>query len=174
MAHLSQMSFKVGIVPTPAPETRVNVGTSPTPLALTGFTMQVSVSTPAIIKKADPDAKICTETVMALFDTGASKTSIDIRLAEHLGLTPVGMSTSHTAAGPTMSPNYAVDISFPGSRLSPFINLPIGSCKLPLKIGENGEIELTQRNFGMLIGRDIMTRWNIVWDGPTSMVFISD
>jgi hypothetical protein len=27
---------------------------------------------------------------------------------------------------------------------------------------------------GILIGRDIMSRWNIVWNGPTSTVFISD
>jgi hypothetical protein len=25
-----------------------------------------------------------------------------------------------------------------------------------------------------LIGRDVMSRWNIVWNGPTSTVFISD
>lgn len=29
-------------------------------------------------------------------------------------------------------------------------------------------------NFGLLIGRDIMSRWNIVWNGPTSTVLVSD
>jgi hypothetical protein len=30
------------------------------------------------------------------------------------------------------------------------------------------------RNFGVLLGRDVMARWNIVWNGLTSTVFISD
>ena len=71
-------------------------------------------------------------------------------------------------------PNYAVDISFPGAKLSPFINLPIGSCNLPFKINDDGKIMISPQNFGLLIGRDIMSRWNIVWNGPTSTVFILD
>jgi len=174
MAHINQLGYSVQIAPKPAPETRVSLSISPIPLENTGFTVPVSVSTPSTIRETNPAAVVRTETVMALFDTGASKTSIDIRLAELLGLSPVGISTSHTAAGPSESYDYAVDISFPGSNLLPFINLPIGSCKLPFQIGENGEIAINKTNFGLLIGRDIMSRWNIVWNGPTSTVFISD
>lgn len=173
MSHISQISAQFQIVPQPVQGTRVNMGFSHIALERNGFTMLVAVSTPATAKRANPNTPVFTETVMALFDTGASRTSIDNKLAQHLGLTPVGLSTTHTAAGPVPCTNYVADISFPGTKLEPFSNLPIGSCDLPFTI--NGStIELTPQNFGILIGRDIMTRWHITWHGPTSALFISD
>ena len=56
--------------------------------------------------------------------------------------------------------------SFPGGSLRPFRNLSISSCDLggsskPLK-------------FSVLLGRDVMSCWTIVWDGPSSTVIIND
>ena len=107
---------------------------------------------------------------MAHFDTGATNTSIDINLAKHLNLIPIGQSVNYTAGGPQKMPNFYIDLSFPGTTLKPFHNLRIGSCNLPFDV-KNG---IHSRNFGILIGRDIMSKWNIVWNGPTSTVFISD
>lgn len=174
MAHFNRLTAGVNITPQPPKGTKITLNAAPLPLMQTGFNMPVSISTPSSAKTLNPDIVIRSATIMAHFDTGASKTSIDTGLAKHLGLTPVGVSPIHTAAGKVNMPNYAVDITFPGSNLSPFINLPIGSCKLPFQIGSSGQIEITPQNFGLLIGRDMMSRWNIVWNGPTSTVFISD
>jgi hypothetical protein len=75
-------------------------------------------------------------------------------------------------AGPIQTPDYAIDLSFPNTNLSPFFNLKIGSCKLGFNLADNNPN--LQRNFGILLGHDVMAKWNIVWNGPTSTVFISD
>lgn len=174
MAHIHKMSVQIQVNPPIQAETQMNLSFSPEELAKNGFNLPVSISASSLLKQSNQAADAKTVTVMAHFDTGASRTSIDTRLAEYMGLTPVGMTPICTAAGTVEMPNYAVDISFPSSNLSPFINLPISSCKLPFCIEPSGEIELNITNFGILIGRDIMSRWNIVWNGPSSTVFVSD
>jgi hypothetical protein len=111
---------------------------------------------------------------MAHFDTGASITSIDIGLAMHLKLTAKGYSNSLTASGIQCMPNFVIDAAFPNTSLSPFVNLKIGSCKLNFDLPKAISDPNDPKNFGILLGRDIMSRWNIVWNGPTSSVFIND
>lgn len=174
MAHMQNMSVQFQTSPPLAPRTKINLSFAPQPLAQVGFNFLVSISASSLLKRTNPTAEAKTAVVMAHFDTGASQTSIDTTLADYIALTPVGMSPVHTAAGLVQMPNYAVDISFPNSNLAPFINLPISSCRLPFSIDSSGTIALHPKNFGILIGRDIMSRWNIVWNGPTSTVFVSD
>lgn len=173
MAHLQSTAAQLRTNPALPSGTSISLAFTPQPLVQSGFNFPVSISAASLLKRTSPAEGTKTITVMAHFDTGASKTSIDTGLADYIGLVPVGMAPIHTAAGLTQMPNYAVDISFPNTGLKPFINLPISSCKLPLKIGNDG-IAVSPQNFGILIGRDIMARWNIVWNGPTSTVFVSD
>lgn len=112
--------------------------------------------------------------VMALLDTGATTTTISDKVAEALELIPLGFSKIYTAAGLAESADYAVDISFPNGALTGFANLKVGSCNLPYNENLPEEQRMEVTNFGALIGRDMMSRWNIVWNGPTSSVFISD
>lgn len=172
MSHINQIFPQVNSSVLLPKGTQLKLSFSHVPLMVSGFNMPISVSATKT-SGAEKGTEIQSATVIAHFDTGARKTSIDVKLAEFLGLVPVGISTIHTAAGPAQMPDYAVDISFPMTDLSPFSNLPVSSCHLPLEI-ENGNIALTPKNFGVLIGRDIMSRWNIVWNGPTSTVLISD
>jgi hypothetical protein len=110
---------------------------------------------------------------MAHLDTGASKTSIDINLAKYLNLVSTGQSKSKTAGGPQVTPDFVIDLGF-RTPLSPFSNLQIGSCDLGFNLQQCLANPNDPANFGILIGRDVMSRWNIVWNGPTSTVFISD
>ena len=173
MSHIHQISARLNSSAKLPDGAQLRLMFTHIPLMQAGFNLPVSISTP---KNPNPEQvqDIKSVTVMAHFDTGASKTSIDTKLAEFLGLIPVGAGIIHTAAGKTQMPNYAVDISFPSTKLASFINLPIGSCNLPFKITDDGKIEVSPQNFGLLIGRDIMSHWNVVWNGPTSTVFISD
>lgn len=174
MPHVNHLSAQFNFSPALPAQTKVSIATSPLSLMQSGFNIPVSISTASSIRNSNPDIKVNTVIVMAHFDTGASKTSIDQKLAGHLGLSAVGLSPINTAAGSVLTPNYAVDISFPGTRLSPFANLPISSCNLSTNISDDGNIPLSPQNIGLLLGRDVMSRWNIVWNGPTSTVFISD
>jgi hypothetical protein len=133
----------------------------------------VEISTAAVFKSPQNNVSPFSILAMAHLDTGASVTSIDIALAKHLNLIPMGLSTSGTAAGPQSMPTFVIDLSF-RVDLSPFPNLQIGSCKLGFDLQQCLANPNDLRNFGILIGRDVMARWNIVWNGPTSTVFISD
>jgi hypothetical protein len=131
--------------------------------------MPVAVSPSA--PEPSPDRAVRSTAVMAHLDTGASITSIDISLAEYLDLKPTGFSRYLTAGGIQKMPTYVIDLYFPQCSLKPIINLPIGSCYL--KFDVNGD-QKDPEKFALLIGRDILSRWNIVWNGPTSIVIIND
>jgi len=147
-------------------DAKFGLGLTPVPLMNIGLNIGVIVSTASAFRSPDKPQNVKVAQIIAHFDTGASITSIDIELARKLELIPIGQSQNRTAAGLREAANFVVDLSFPGSALSQFTNLQIGSCLL------------TDPNypapFQLLIGRDIMSKWNIVWNGPTSTVFIYD
>jgi len=158
----------IGIQTTPplSQETKITIHTAPYPLLFDGLNLPVIISTASAYRSPVNPHSIKTAQVLAHFDTGANKTSIDIELAKELNLIPIGESPSHTAAGLSQATDFVIDLGFPGTNLQPFINLQISSCKL-----SNPDLPI---KFQMLLGRDIMSRWNIVWDGPSSTVIISD
>ena len=158
----------IGVQASPAlpSNTKISINFTPFPLQFNGLNLPVLVSTASVYKVPNDPNSIKTAQILAHFDTGASKTSIDLELAKRLGFIPVGESPSHTAAGLRQTTDFVIDLSFPSSNLQPFINLQISSCEL-----SNPVMPL---QFQMLLGRDVMSRWNIVWDGPSSSVIISD
>ena len=113
-------------------------------------------------------------TVMALLDTGATRTCISDIIADVLELTPVGFTKVFTASGFGEFADFVVDISFPDDRLRSLEDLNVGSCNLPYAHELPDEKRMEHTNIGALIGRDVMSCWNIVWNGPSSTVFISE
>jgi hypothetical protein len=173
MAILNGCAFGLKINPPPPKDTHVTVDFSPLPLLQSGFNLPVEISTASLFRNPPLNMPFYSIVVMAHFDTGASSTSIDIDLAKHLNLLVTGQSKNRTASGPQIMPNFAIDISFPNTKLSPFQNLRISSCKLGFDLEKNMKPSKAQ-NMGILIGRDIMSRWNIIWNGPSSTVIIGD
>ena len=175
MSH--QNFFNVGINITPAVQKGTTIGLqyTPTPLAYMGLNMLMEFSTAsAFLNVANPSPRK-NITVMAHLDTGASLTSIDHSIAAYLGLVSTGQQQIGTASGFSVVNNYAADIGFIGSQLKGIQNLQISSCQLPHFNLQNCLANPNlPMNFGVLIGRDLMSRWNIIWNGPTSTVFISD
>jgi hypothetical protein len=175
MGSFVHYNVDINITPPTVAGTRVATSLSPTALLNIGFNIPLEIVTATIFRQPPNQTPLSSIVVMAHFDTGASRTSIDINLAKHLNLQPIGQSLSYTAAGPQLMPDYAVDIGFPNTNLSPFKNLKIGSCQLiTFNLQNSLSNQNDPNNFGILLGRDIMSRWNIVWNGPTSTVFISD
>ena len=174
MSLVFKHNIGFNITPEPHPNTKIGVLFSPLPLLRFGFNLLVTISTASLSSKSSNFDKslLSSINVMAHLDTGASITSIDIELAKHLKLIPTGTSSSHTAAGLKEMLNYVIDLNFPNTNLRPFINLPISSCKLPFDI--KGDLNDSRKNFGLLLGRDILSHWNVVWNGETSTVFIND
>ena len=175
MGSFVHYNVDINITPPAVAGTRITTGLSPIALLNIGFNIPIEISTATIFRQPPNQSPLSSIVVMAHFDTGASRTSIDINLAKHLNLQAIGQSVSYTAAGPQLMPDFAVDIGFPNTTLSPFPNLNIGSCQLvTFNLQKCVSNPNEPKNFGILLGRDIMSRWNIVWNGPTSTIFISD
>lgn len=174
MAHLHQSELNVQVSPSLPPGTRINVSFSNLSLLLRGCNLPVEISTATADRQPPNPISLRNILVMAHLDTGASITSIDIGLANYLNLVPTGEAFNQTAAGSQSMPTYVIDLSFPNTNLRPFADLNIGSCRLNFNLQSNMENPNNPLNFGVLLGRDVLTRWNLVWNGPTSTIIISD
>jgi Aspartyl protease len=99
--------------------------------------------------------------VRALVDIGASSTNIARRVIDQLGLSPVGQTPLHTpSTGPDPVPAdvYAVDIS-----------ISLGGEKTELLAADLKVLEiegLSGSGVEALLGRDILRRGVLVYDGP--------
>lgn len=176
MAHFQKFNVSVQPNHPVSPETVFATKHSPSILEQIGLNMlvEVSISTAFLGATITPPQQR-TITVMAHLDTGASTTSIDKTLASYLGLVPTGQQQAATASGLAIVEMYAADIAFLNTPLISIPNLQVGSCTLPHFNLENCLADPTlPTNFGVLIGRDLLSRWSITWHGPTSTVFISD
>ena len=171
---ITSIKTEIKVTPSLPPGIQIDVLSSPQHLLDHGFVMPVIIQTPSVLCASPISSPLKTVQVMALFDTGASRTCISDVIADALTLSSVGFSKFHTASGVEIFADYAVDVHFPNAGLRCFENLKVGSCKMPYTHNLPDTQRLVHDNFGVLIGRDIMERWNIVWNGPSSCVFISD
>lgn len=150
----------------------------PKNLEYTGLKLWVEIST-ASIDVEDASTPRKTFQGWALLDTGAYRTHISEHIPEYLNLNSIGEDREvGTAGGRITSKDYAIDIKFLNLNLNPFLNLNIGS--IGKKEDDHFDLEkaldykLDKRNYGIWLGRDILSRWNLNWDGPSSTVTISD
>jgi len=170
------ISFNPEIQSTPSLPLGTHIDIVPSPIHLLehGFVTPVIIKTSSISAAPPLSCPIKSVLVMALFDTGASRTCISDIIASALALNPVGFSKFYTASGKEVFADYAVDIEFPDAGLRGCENMKVGSCNMPYNHTLPDAQRMVYSNFGVLIGRDIMSRWNIVWNGPSSSVFISE
>lgn len=104
--------------------------------------------------------------VKALLDSGCTVTSIDQELAKKLNLKTIGFNQVFTANGPVQSPLHVVSLAFPGVAPGPTLK---GIDLLTVQT-----VNLAGQQFGVLIGRDIMSRWAIHYNGPAGFISIAD
>ena len=107
-----------------------------------------------------------------LIDTGATCTAIDTTIVQKLGLAPTGMVpivTPSTGAAPHLANQYDVSVSFthsPGLGLPPTVH-PIHFVLAVI------EANLLAQGFEALIGRDILERCLLVYNGTTKQFSLS-
>lgn len=142
-------------------------------LFINGLLMPVEVSTSALIAGSF-GLPVKSIQILGLFDTGCTVTSVDHEVARLLGLTATGKRDTRTASGIATVDDYAVDLTFPGINLKGHSDFRVSSCDLQFKPGSVEDTLMNPKNFGIIIGRDLMSFWSVTWHGPTSTVFISD
>jgi hypothetical protein len=98
----------------------------PQPLLFERFCIPVAVSLASVyLQNPAFDKKLSSSiVVMALLDTGTSRTALDIRLAAHLKLLSAGNSPHQTAAGIKTMPDFTVDLQISNANLSPLFPPP--------------------------------------------------
>jgi predicted aspartyl protease len=103
--------------------------------------------------------------VTALVDTGSDTTCVSARVIHHLALTPFAAATTTTAGGSVPVDLYNIDIdllTLSYAELASFKTLMVSSIAHPLDRVET------------LIGRDILERMSLHYDGPGGCFTLSD
>ena len=101
-------------------------------------------------------------TIEALIDTGASRTVINPQVAVTCGLQQTGEVRISSAGHITERQEFVGAILFPGQELKGFDPIRLVACPLP------------EQDVSCLLGRDILERWNLTYDGRSGLVEVEE
>jgi predicted aspartyl protease len=101
-------------------------------------------------------------TCQAPIDTGSSILAIDQSIAQKLGLVKRGIYFAHTANGQRQCNLYAVSLSFPATNLKSH------------NVLQASEVDLSAQPFKCLIGRDVLSKWHLHYNGESGAVSVAD
>jgi len=121
-----------------------------------GPVLSVEITLPQQVAAIRGDSK--TYPTNALIDTGAQGTCISTAAASDLGLLPVNQMQMIGVNGPELCNVYVVDFTFPGSGIN-------------LRNWNVTEAQgLPSQEFEMLLGRDVLRHFLLVYDGERGEV----
>jgi hypothetical protein len=107
--------------------------------------------------------------VRILVDTGASHTCMDPAVLQGLGLTPTGVATVNTpttGSQPQSQDQYDVGLLIPGSLPT---HVPLVISNLPVICAEF----LQAQGFHGLLGRDVLSKCILIYNGPVNFFTVA-
>lgn len=104
---------------------------------------------------------------LALVDTGATMTCVHEPLLTNLGLKPVGLVNSGTAAGPTQQSVYMARLLFP--VLGWTVDIQVAGVDLT---GQTPPL-IPPQSIIALLGRNLLSQTLLIWNGPGGFWTIS-
>lgn len=131
---------------------------NPSTLLLQGPVIDVLISTtrPELDEGRAIGLEFREAPVKALIDTGAALTIINPQIATTCKLSQTDWSKINSVGGKSGEyPAYAAAIHFPGTDLPGFDVIRVVACPI-----------VRQPFFSCLIGRDILRKWFLTYDGP--------
>jgi len=134
---------------------------SPTTLANLGPVLAVSVSIPQALADLYTRQQIPLPspiTGVALIDTGATRSCVHSPIMSNLGVNPIGVVTSGTAAGPVPHNLFPAHFTFPAARIDIDFAAVVG-------VDLAGQI-INGQQLISLIGRDVLSMGIFVYNGP--------
>ena len=136
------------------PSVECGVSGSPAGLWRRGPIIRVAIGHPG-----DPGRSLAS---LALIDTGARESAIDVKLAFDAALQIVDIRSYGSAAGAYETPEYLANLTVPALNLG--------------KHGRFGGTRLSELgyDFGVLLGRDFLLSARMLYDGRTGSVIVSD
>ena len=103
----------------------------------------------------------------ALIDTGASVTGVDERVLNALGYPPIGVSSLATPSGTSQTGVYMVRLVIP-SRGDP--NFPPNIPRIIIDNVRVIAVKLDKQPYKVLLGRDVLSRMIMVYNGPQALI----
>lgn len=136
------------------PSVECGISGSPSGLWAQGPIIRVAIGRPADTERSHSS--------LALIDTGARESAIDVKLAFDARLQIVDIRSYGSAAGAYETPEYLANLTVPALNLG--------------KHGRFGGTRLAELgyDFGVLLGRDFLLSAQMVYDGRTGSVVVSD
>lgn len=101
-------------------------------------------------------------TTDALIDTGASRTIFAPDAIEKVGLSKIDETTLIRVGGVVTAGVYVASLQFPNTGLSAIEVIEVPCCELPHPL------------FRCLLGRDVLSRWTFLYNGPIGTWQISE
>ena len=134
-----------------------------------GPLVSVEISIPAALK-AHLSAKglpiPSPQSGLALIDTGAFATAVDQTIFDALGIPPIDKITTTTPHGVSKSPVYPATVSFPGLDVVEMPMERVVGCSLKWQSVEGKDII-------MLLGRDLLQYFLLVYNGKSADIFLA-
>ncbi len=150
---VSTIRFAQGTVPPTPP--------APAALRLAGPVVPVQIEVPSLLAKhlASVQKPVPPPvTGLALVDTGATSTAVNESTASGLGVSPVGTATVGTAGGSHLQPVFPLKITLPQSQMSIEYEQVMGA--------DLSGCQVMGQQLLLLIGRDVLERMILIYDGP--------
>ncbi len=105
---------------------------------------------------------------LALIDTGATRSAVDDSVVQALGVQPIGVVNVGTAGGIQQHSVYSAKFSFPGSNLPSIEFAQLTGVNLTGHFVPHANLPLIA-----LIGRDILSRFVMIYNGPLATVTLA-
>jgi hypothetical protein len=102
----------------------------------------------------------------ALIDTGASSTAVDEKIISGLNIIPIDSIPTSTPTGHGRSFVYPAKVSFPGLNLGDVRMDRVIGCELNWQCADGREVI-------MLLGRDILKHFLMIYNGPGSSISLA-
>jgi hypothetical protein len=137
-------------------------------LTETGPLIAVAVGVPAALKQhlSEKGLPIPTSVAgFALVDTGASSTAVDESVFTSLGVSHINEIDTSTPHGAAKSKIYPASVTFPGMNVHELPMEQVIGCQLKWKTKDDQEII-------MLLGRDLLQWFVLIYNGPGSEITI--
>lgn len=140
----------------------------PSPLHQQGPVLSVEVHIPSALatllgqQNQPPPPPV---TGLALIDTGATNSCVDRKVIQSLGVSPIGIIETGTAGGKVKQHLFPAKLNFPGEGFTAEFNATVG-------VDLSGQVAAGQ-NIIALIGRDLLTRWLLIYNGPAGLFTIA-
>ncbi len=103
----------------------------------------------------------------ALIDTGASVSGVDEAVLNQLGYPPIGVSSLTTPSGTSQTGVYMVRLVIPSQGDS---RIPANIPRIIIDNVRVIAVKLDRQPYKVLLGRDVLSRMIMVYNGPQALI----